>query len=309
MNTRRHFLTSAAAATAASFIGTTAQAATAPRKNKLCAFTKHLQGLSYEQIADIAAESGLDGIEAPIRPGGHVEPERVVEDLPKLHEALKKRGLEITIMTSGINEVSKEQNTEQVLRTAKALGIERYRMWFLKYDLKKPIWPQVDGWRAQIKDLVQLSAEIGIQPMIQTHSGKEYFAAPVWDAYSIVKDFKPGQLGFAFDSMHSTVEGGLSWPLELNLVYDYLGAVYFKDFKWEGQGKAQTCPLGTGQVSSEFAKILLKRGYQGVVSLHTEYMVEKGAKKDAVPSKDFAKASLDAYKRDVAVLKEWMEWA
>lgn len=306
MQNRRTFLTTAATAAGAAMFSNAA-AAPKPRANKLCAFTKHLQGLSFDQIADIAAECGLDGIEAPIRPGGHVEPERIEEDLPKLVDALKKRNLEVTIMTSGVNEVSKEQNTETVLRTAAKLGIKRYRMWFLKYDLSKPILPQIEEWRPKIKDLVQLSTEIGIQPLIQNHSGKDYFAAPVWDAFSVVKDFKPGQIGFAFDIYHATVEGGLSWPLEFALIADYIGAAYFKDIKWIGRGKADGVPLGTGQASPDYAKMLNKRGYTGPVSLHTEYMVEKGAK--GSPSPEFVKASIEAYKRDLGVLKEWMGWA
>jgi sugar phosphate isomerase/epimerase len=306
MQNRRTFLTTTATAAGAALISSPLAAAPAARKNKLCSFTKHLQGLSFDQIADIAAECGLDGIEAPIRPGGHVEPERIEEDLPKLAEALKKRGLEITIMTSGINQVSKEQNTETVLRTAAKLGVKRYRMLYFKYDLSKPILPQLDEWRPLIQDLVQLSSEIGIQPLLQNHSGKDYFGAPVWDAYSIMKDFAPQQFSFAFDIYHATVEGGLSWPLDLSLVGDHLGAVYFKDCKWIGRGKAEGVPLGQGQASPEFARMLNKRNFSGPVSLHTEYMVEKGAAK--IPSPEFVKASIEAYKRDLGVLKEWMGW-
>ena len=305
MTTRRHFITTALAG-AASLTGGMPGIAASPRKNKVCAFTKHLQGLSYDTIADVGAESGFDGLESPVRPGGHVDPMKIEEELPKFIEALKKRTLELMIMTSGINEVSKEQNTEKVLRTAAALGVKRFRMWYFKYDLKKPIYPQLDEWRAKIKDLVQLCGELGIQPLLQNHSGKDYFGAPVWDAFSIMKDFKPGQFGFALDSMHTTVEGGLSWPLEVALVKDYLGAVYFKDFKWDGQ-KDETCPLGTGQVSRDFAKTILKLKFEGPVSLHTEYMVDKTGKQ--VPDADFVKRSIDAYKRDFGVLKEWMEWA
>jgi sugar phosphate isomerase/epimerase len=304
MTTRRHFLHTAALAAASSALAPVAAfAAPAARKNKLCAFTKHLQGLSFDQIADIAAEVGLDGIEAPIRPGGHVEPERITDDLPKLAEALKKRGLEITIMTSGINQVSKEQNTEQVLRTAKALGIERYRMLYFKYDLTKPILPQIDEWRPMIKDLVQMSTEIGIQPLVQNHSGKDYFAAPIWDAFSIMKDYAPKNFGFAFDIYHATVEGGLSWPLEMALIGEHLQCAYFKDVKWIGPGKAEGVPLGTGQASPDFAKNLIKRQFAGPISLHTEYMVGQ------TKNPDFVKESLAAYKRDLVVLKEWMGWA
>lgn len=305
MNTRRHFLQTAALGAASLALGSKVQAAS-KGKHTLCAFTKHLQGLSYDQIADIAAEVGLDGIEAPIRPGGHVEPERVTEDLPKLAEALKKRNLEITIMTSGINAVSKEQNTEQVLRTAKAMGVQRYRMNYFKYDLKKPIQAQLDEWKPQIKDLIQLSSEIGIQPLLQNHSGKDYFGAPIWDAWSLMKDYTPQQWGFAMDAYHTTVEAGLSWPIDTALIGDHIQMIYFKDVKWISPGKAEGVPLGTGLVNREFATTLLKRGFSGPISLHTEYMVEKGAKKDAVPSADFVKASLEAFKRDFAVMKEWI---
>ncbi|MBX7211770.1 MAG: sugar phosphate isomerase/epimerase [Verrucomicrobiaceae bacterium] len=308
MQDRRTFLTTAAAAaTGAAFLSHSAAAPAAGRRNKLCAFTKHLQGLGYDQIADIAAECGLDGIEAPVRPGGHVEPERVQEDLPKLVDALKQRGLELTILTSGINQVSKEQNTEAVLRTAAKLGVKRFRMLYFKYDLAKPILPQIEEWRPLIKDLVQLSAEIGIQPLVQNHSGKDYFAAPIWDAFSIMKDYKPEQFGFAFDIYHATVEGGLSWPLEFSLVADHIGAAYFKDVKWISRGKAEGVPLGTGQASPDYAKMLNKRGYAGPVSLHTEYMVEKGAK--GPPSAEFVKASVEAFQRDLGVLKQWMGWS
>lgn len=304
MSDRRSFLKQAALLTGALATAAPASAAVAlkPRPNKLCFFTKHLLGLSFEDIASLAAETGMDGIEAPIRPGGHVEPEKVEDELPKFVEALKKQGREITIMTSGINEVNAEQRTEKVLRTAAALGVKQYRMNYFKYDLTKPIWPQLDEIKAKIRDLVALSHEIGIQPLFQNHSGKDYVAAPVWDMYSIMREYPVEQFAFAFDILHATVEGGLSWPIEAALVADHYGAVYFKDFKWAGR-KIETCPLGEGQVNPDFAKGLLKRGYKGVISLHLEYL--KGDVKD----KAYIKECRESHVRDLKVLKEWMEWA
>lgn len=270
-----------------------------PTGNTFCFFSKHLQGLSFDDIASFAAEVGMDGVEAPIRPGGHVEPEKVEEDLPKLVEALKKQGRELTIMTSGINEVSAEQNTEAVLRTAAKLGVKRFRMLYYKYDLQKPIWPQLDEIRPKIKDLVQLCTEIGIQPLFQNHSGKDYVAAPVWDMYSIMREYPAEQFSFAYDIYHSTIEGGSSWPLEAALVSDHLGAVYFKDFKWNGR-KAEGCPLGEGQVNPAFAKTLMKGGYKGPISLHLEYL--KGDIKDLA----FIKECRDAHVREFGILKQWL---
>lgn len=269
-------------------------------KPDYCYFTKHFIGLDFERLADLSAELGMNGIEAPIRPAGHVLPERVEEDLPKLAEALKKRGLKISIMTSGINEVSAAQNTEKVLRTAKAMGVNHYRMLYQKYDLTKPIMPQLEEWRAKFKDLIALSKEIGIQPLYQNHSGKDYLGAPVWDVYSIMKDYSPAEWSFAFDIYHAMIEGSMSWPLEFNLVRDRIGAAYFKNFKW-GAKKAEACPLGEGVANKDYAVMLKKINFTGPVSLHVEYL--KGDIKDP----GYLENAIKATQRDFAVLKEW--WA
>jgi sugar phosphate isomerase/epimerase len=298
MNTRRTFLRNL------SSLAFTAplMAETPKSKNTVCFFTKHLIGLSYDEIATLGAEAGFNGVESPIRPKGHIEPEKVVDELPKYIEALKKQGLEMTILTSGINEVSKEQHTEEVLRTAAKLGVKRFRMNYYKYDLKQPIWEQLQAVRPKIKDLVALCKEIGIQPMFQNHSGKDYFGAPVWDIFSIMREYPAADFSFAFDILHSTCEGGLSWPLEFNLVKDHIGAAYFKDFKWNGR-KLVTCPLGEGQVDPAYGKMLMKTGYTGPISLHLEYL--EGNPKDAAVLKEFR----EAHVRDMKTLNGWLGWA
>ena len=301
MSDRRSFLKNAALFGGSLALGTPALAAK-PRTNELCFFTKHLQGLPYDEIASLAVEMGVNGIEAPIRPKGHIEPEAVETELPKFVEALKKQGLNLSIMTSGINEVSAAQHTEKVLRTAAGLGIKRFRMSYFKYDLNKPIWPQLQDIKPKIKDLVQLCQEIGIQPLFQNHSGKDYVAAPVWDMYSIMREYDPKQFAFVFDILHATVEGGSAWPINAKLTEGHWGAVYFKDFQWNGR-KSETCPLGTGQVNPAFAKMLVKNNFSGPISLHLEYL--KGDAK----SPAFIKECREAHLRDLKVLKEWMGWS
>ncbi len=299
MNTRRTFLRNLSATALASALPA---AAAEQKKNTVCFFTKHLIGLSYDEIATLGAEAGFNGVESPIRPKGHIEPGKVVDELPKYIEALKKQGLEMTIMTSGINEVSKEQRTEEVLRTAAKLGVKRFRMNYYKYDLKQPIWDQLQAVRPKIKDLVSLCKEIGIQPMFQNHSGKDYFGAPVWDIFSIMREYPAADFSFAYDILHSTCEGGLSWPLEFNLVKDHIGAAYFKDFKWDGR-KLVTVPLGEGKVDPAYGPMLMKTGYTGSISLHLEYL--EGNPKDAAVLKGFREAHL----RDMKTLSGWLGWA
>jgi len=297
--TRRDFLRLAALGTVATALPAPAAA---PAKQEFCFFTKHLLGLEFDRLADITAELGLNGIEAPVRPGGHVEPAKVADDLPKLAEAFQKRGLRISLLTSAITEVSDAQHTEKVLRAAKAAGVPGYRMGYNKYDLSKPIWPQIESWRSKFKDLIQLSEEIGIQPLYQNHSGKDYLGAPIWDVYELMRSYTPQQWGFAFDIYHATAEGSSSWPLELNLVKDRIGAAYFKNFQWGAAGKKiKACPLGEGVVTKDYVTALKKTGYTGTVSLHVEYL--DGDVKDPV----YLKSAVDATRRDLAVLREW--WA
>ena len=121
---RRMFLTSSIAAAAAIWSSERTLMASEKQGNKICAFVKFLQSLSYEQLAETIAELGFDGIEATVRDRGHVLPERVEEDLPKLVEALEKHDLEITVMASSVNSVD-QPHTEKVLRTAFSLGVKR----------------------------------------------------------------------------------------------------------------------------------------------------------------------------------------
>ena len=100
--TRRCFLTHSLAAGSALALGASRLYSQDKPALKLGVFSKHLQWLNYEDAADVVAEIGWDGIECPVRPGGHVLPERVEDDLPKMVEALRKRNLEMLLMTTNM---------------------------------------------------------------------------------------------------------------------------------------------------------------------------------------------------------------
>lgn len=264
-------------------------------------FTKHLVGLPYGQLADVVAEIGVAGIEAPVRVGGHVDPARVEAELPRLVEALRSRGIAITMLTTGINEVSAAARTEVVLRTARALGIPRYRMNWYAYDGRRSPWAQLDEIRPKLRDLVQLSREIGIQPCYQNHSGAKYVGAGVWDMAMLMREHAPADLAWAFDIMHATIEGSTSWPTEFDLVRDRLGMAYFKNFAWEGKGHRPTT-LADGVVGRPYVERLKRSGFQGPVCLHVEYLPE-GAPKDAA----YLKQAVATSRADLATLRDW--WA
>lgn len=262
--------------------------------NKLCAFVKFLQSLSFDELADVIAELGFDGIEATVRPGGQIPPERAEQDLPKLVEALGKRGLEITIMTTAVTRAD-DKLSQTVLRTAAALGVKKYRMGYYRYDLSQPIAAQLEALRPTVRDLAALNRELGIAAVYQNHSGSRNVGAPVWDLHELLGDIPPSEVGVAFDIRHATVEGGLAWPIHFQLMRPHLGAVYVKDFRWQGR-RPENVPLGEGQVDPAFFGQLAKARFAGPVSVHVEYLPKAGVKEN-----------IEALRRDLATLRKLRE--
>lgn len=291
---RRTFLASGVAVAGAMLsAGRILNASEEKQGNKICAFIKFLQSLSYEQLAETIAELGFDGIEATVRDRGQVLPERVEEDLPKLVEALKKHNLEINVMASSVNNVD-QPHTEKVLRTAAALGVKRYRMTYYRYDLKRPVTEQLAEFRPMARDLAAMNRELGISAVYQNHAGARNVGATLWDLHSLIKDVPVEEIGVAFDIRHATVEAGLSWPVLFNLARPHLGAVYVKDFRWNGR-KPENAPLGQGQVDPKFISILKQSQFRGPISLHVEYLQREGVEPNVVALKD-----------DLATLRSWL---
>ena len=269
------------------------------RRNPYCVFTKPLQMLSYDDLADLIAELGFDGIEGTIRPGGQITPEQVPDELPKMMAALKKRGLEMTIMASGINNADDKLNIQQ-LQVAAQLGIKRYRMGYHKYDLKKPVLNQMNELRPVLKNLVALNKELGLQAIYQNHSGSNYVGAPLWDLHEVFKAHDPAHLAVGFDMSHATAEGTRAWPLHANLLRPRIGALYVKDFRWT-ENKRDNCPLAVGIVDRKYPAQLIASGYKGPINLHVEYL--KPFNKENVPNQ------IAAIKHDSATLKQWLGWS
>lgn len=251
-----------------------AGAETTSADNKICAFVKFVQSLRYESLAETVAELGFDGIEATVRAGGQVLPGRAQDDLPKLVEALRKHDLDVTLMASDVNRVD-EPHTETVLQTAARLGIKRYRMKYYRYDLNRPVVDQLRDLRPILKDLVALNRQLGLTAVYQNHAGANLVGAPVWDLYGLVQDYSPDELAVAFDIRHATVEGGLAWPIQFNLIRPHLDTVIVKDFRWHGR-RPENVPLGEGQVDPAFFKALRASNYHGPISLHVEYLEDAG---------------------------------
>lgn len=295
---RRNFFRAAAAAGAALGMPSYRLFAAKPERQdfELCAFTKPLQTLGFEQLADVVAGMGFDSIEAPVRPGGHIEPEEAEEELPRLVEVLKTRDLKISILTSRINSLEDSQ-AKGTLRTAASLGIKFFRMAYYRYDLKQPILQQLENIKPKLEELVAFSKEVGITPLYQNHSGATRVGAPLWDIHRLISGYSSSDIGLAFDLGHATIEGSQSWPIQFDLVKPSIRALYVKDFQWRGT-RSQWVPLGEGVTDREFYRRLRSWKFSGPISLHIEYCKDRSVSHDS--------KLLSAYRTDLQTLRNWL---
>jgi len=295
-------------------------------------FSKHLQWLDWEHMAETAKELGFDGLDVTVREGGHVEPERVQQDLPKVAKIVRQAGLTIPMITAGIVDTD-SPDAEAIIRTASEVGIDRYRWgWFAWSDNKSmpdlstfhppvkrlsSLLINVPDRLAQLKKrvatLAALNEKYKVCAMYHNHSGN-MVGASVWDLWVLIKDFDPRWVSSNFDIAHATVEGGLGgWVNSTRLMAPFMRGVAIKDFKWgknvNGQWEPLWCPLGEGMVNfPAFFAMLKQANFSGPVQMHTEYPlggVDSGAK---TLSMDKAQV-LSAIRKDLNTLRGWMRQA
>lgn len=273
--TRRVFISQTAAVGAAiAMSGTTTPALAADyAKRKIHIFSKHLQWLDYGPMADFAAECGFDGVDLTVRPRGHVLPENVERDLPRAVDAIKKAGLKVDMMTSGINDPD-DPLTERVLAMAGEYGIKYYRMAYLNYDKKAGVAKSLEDLKPRMAKLAKLNEKHNIHGAYQNHSGTRV-GGPVWDIYELIKDLDPRWIGSQYDIRHAVIEGGNSWPLGMDLLIPHIKCVAIKDFYWgkkKGKWAPISCPLGEGMVDFDtYFKLLNQARLDVPISLHFEY--------------------------------------
>jgi sugar phosphate isomerase/epimerase len=256
--------------------------------------------LSFDDAASLTAEAGLQGVDCPVRPGGEVLPERVKDDLPRYAEALRKHKLGMPLIVSGITS-TKSAHAEDVLRAAKKLGIQYYRLGVRNPDNANPLSGQVREYKAQLKDLTAMNRDLGITGLFQNHSpsGKTtYLGGDLAQLHELVADLDPASMGVAFDIAHALVVHGYDWRKHYEKLKPWIRIIYVKDVT----RSKQWTPLGKGDTQQTgYYDLVRQSGYQAPISLHIEYDWDEGGKART------RERLLKALQSDLAVLKSWLK--
>jgi L-ribulose-5-phosphate 3-epimerase len=280
-----------------------------PKKLKVHIFSKHLQFLNYKDLAAAVAEMGFDGVDLSVRPNGHVEPERIEEDLPEAAAALKNAGLEHLLMTTAVNDANNATD-KKLLETAAKIGFRYYRMNWYNYPANQPMPEALTQLAGKINGLGELNRRLGLTGYYQNHAGLN-IGSVIWEIYELIKNADKEHIGVQYDIRHAMVEGAQSWENGFRLVHDRIQAISLKDFRWQqkdGKWIVEDVPMGEGMIDfKSYFKLLKQYKIDVPVSLHIEYPLggaEKGNRTITVDKKDVFKAM----KKDLVKIHElWNE--
>lgn len=241
-------------------------------------FSKMLGDLSVPEAARRIKAIGFDGVDLTVRPGGHVVPDRVANDLPEAVKAIRGEGLTVPMITTAITRAD-EPHAEATLAAAAALGIRRAKLGYWNAPVGG-LAAAIERARGSLDGLERLAESTHTMLGIHNHSGVGYVNCQPLTVLSLLRDRNPEHVAAYFDPGHAAVEGGDGgWRQGLELLAPKIKLLAVKDFGWKttpGRPKvtwhSQLVPLRDGLVAwSEVFKVLAPPRFDGPVSLHSEY--------------------------------------
>ena len=228
-------------------------------------------------LGPIVQQLGFDGVDLTVRAGGHVLPERAPVDMTRAIESIHGAGVDVPMITTGFVSPG-DPGANNVLGICGRIGVRYFKPGYWKYAPGEAVEAKLMHVKRELVGLVAMGRHYGIQCGMHNHSGG-YVGQAVWDTREMIQDVDPRWVGYYFDPMHATVEGGNGgWWVALQMALPRLKMVAVKDFYWEKSGgtwKTRNCPLGQGMVDfPRFFGMLAKAGFSGPISLHVEYNPE-----------------------------------
>jgi sugar phosphate isomerase/epimerase len=269
-------------------------AAAAPGfRGTLCFFSKHLPGMDAQRLGRTVKALGFGGVDLTVRPGGHIDPKRVAQDLPPFFDALRREGIALPMITTELLSDA-DPAARPTFATAAALRIPYLKPGYYRYKFADARKELADAG-AQFRTLVALASQSGVQLGFHNHAA--YIGGGVWDIVPLIDSLDPAVAGYYFDVRHAVAEGGDGgWRSAFSVAAPRIKMIALKDFYWEkaaGVWRIKDCPLGEGMVKwKPYFAMLAQAGFHGPVSLHLEYEIP-GATLDVIEANTIAAATKD----------------
>lgn len=245
----------------------------------IAAFTKSFQTWTIPEVCQKFRSIGLDGLDLTVRPGGHIHPDQIKQQLPEAAKAAKEAGTNIVQITSGVTDDG--QYAEDLFSTAAEIGVTNIKLGYYKSGKLGTLQQEIDRTKSRIEQVVHRAKAYGVKPCVHIHSGN-YIPSHGTMLYELLRDFDPADVGAYVDTLHMVLEGGKGgWQQGLDLLAPWISLVAVKNFRYVAKGRdkfgqqqwnTQVVPIADGvSPIPQFVGTLVKLGYTGPYSLHSEY--------------------------------------
>lgn len=209
---------------------------------KLSVFTVATPDLLPEELAQAAADAGIEGIEwrfkeipaeaAEEKPSFwrhnrcSIDPNGTQEDWLRFKQAADKHGRRslavVPYLTCGDVE-----STEKVMQAAKLIGASFIRVGIPGYDRTRnynELYDQAVGYLHEVQDL---AAAYGVKAVVETHHLTITPSAGL--THRLVSHFNPQHIGVLYDPGNMVHEGYENYRMGLELLGPYLAHVHVKN--------------------------------------------------------------------------------
>ena len=234
----------------------------------LCVLSSDMAKVPWEELGNIAAQMGFDGVDLTCYHGGHVEPNLISVDLIRAFEVIRGAGISVPVVTTMATNLN-EPHQYGIIALSGNAEVRVYRTGFWKPGMN--MMQRRGEVRRDILQLLMGGQQYKIAAAIPNKLGN--FGESVMETQSVIGDL-PGQLvGYYFDVAQAVAQVGPKgdWEASLRLALPRLKTVSVSDFTWEDD-KMKPCPMGKGVVDwQKVFDILAKAKYLGPVSIAKDY--------------------------------------
>lgn len=204
------------------------------REIPMHAYSRYLHWLrAPEEVADACWEISCRNLMLTVQDGesAHVQQSDVSKALPRFVNTLRANDVGVNMIRGG-SQTEVDSDVERLVGTMADLGITHYWLGNDRYDLSKPIMPQLDAIKRKVEGFVKLNERYGTKLVYHTRSGSNVVGANVLDLLQVFQDFDPERVGFHWDTGHMALHGAM-WETLIRAAGPYVAVVSWKDKKWE----------------------------------------------------------------------------
>lgn len=249
---------------------------------KLILFSKMLKEKSVEELAELAAEIGLDGYDLAVRPEYPVNPDNAATALPAAARVMRAAGVDIPMLTGNFDLLEPDHPTaEPILGAMDEADVRLVKLGYFKFDpAAMDYWAEVDRVRGIFARWAALAEKHRVKVCYHTHSNRCMGLNAGMLAH-LIRDLDPRHFGAYIDTGHLVAEGE-EFPVAAAIVREYLSIVSLKDFLLKrqdkenhGSMKPDVVEAGQGMVDWTAVFDELKRiGYSGPGTIHCEFQAD-----------------------------------